>query len=317
MTGRFGEVDLNAEVRQLLRRTMIEINPDTVLLGESTNDAASDFQGDAWHGAMTYPNFTRPVWGWLSEPTHRPYIDARASRDRPLVLRAADRRHPALHRRAVRRGRDAIHRRLPVAVRLGNMHPLDTHDTARFATHAAPGAMPLAVGLSMTLPGLPVVFAGDEYGAVGVDGETSRTPMPWGTETEPELAERLALYRELIGLRRAHAVLATGGLRWLHADDQTVVFIRESADESVLVLASTGDVDVELPAAAVPGAGSAVASVWRRSARHRNGWRRPALRRRPRLRRLGASGRRRALRPSRPRGCSPRPRPGAPTCRSS
>ena len=55
MTGRLGDVDLNAEVRQLLRETMIEINPETILLGESTNDAASDLQGDGWHGAMTYP----------------------------------------------------------------------------------------------------------------------------------------------------------------------------------------------------------------------------------------------------------------------
>src|SRR5690606_23127844 len=55
MTGRLGEVDLNAEVRSLLRETVLRINPDAILLGESTNDAASDLQGDGWHGAMTYP----------------------------------------------------------------------------------------------------------------------------------------------------------------------------------------------------------------------------------------------------------------------
>ena len=54
MTGRHGTDDLNAEVRQTLRQTMIDVNPDTMLLAESTNDAAGDFQGDAWHGAMTY-----------------------------------------------------------------------------------------------------------------------------------------------------------------------------------------------------------------------------------------------------------------------
>ena len=67
MTGRYLDQDLNAEVRQIIRRTMIDVNPDTLLLGESTNDASSDFQGDAWHGAMTYANFTRPIWGWLSK----------------------------------------------------------------------------------------------------------------------------------------------------------------------------------------------------------------------------------------------------------
>src|SRR5690606_15669200 len=59
MTGRYRDEDLNGEVRRAIRRTMIEVNPDTLLVGESTNDASfSDFEGDAWHGAMTYANFT-------------------------------------------------------------------------------------------------------------------------------------------------------------------------------------------------------------------------------------------------------------------
>ena len=61
MTGRYLDQDFNAEVRQIIRKTMIDINPETLLLGESTNDGASDFQGDGWHGAMTYTNFTRPI----------------------------------------------------------------------------------------------------------------------------------------------------------------------------------------------------------------------------------------------------------------
>src|SRR5690606_2924418 len=103
----------------------------------------------------------------------------------------------------------------------------------------------------------PVVFAGDEFGLTGADGEASRTPMPWARQDEPELAERLALYRELIGLRRAHLVLGTGGMRWLHVDDETVVFVRESAEESVLVRATRGGADAELAPGALPGAASA------------------------------------------------------------
>lgn len=258
MTGRLGDVDLNADVRRLLRETMIEINPDTILLGESTNDAASDLQGDGWHGAMTYPSFTRPLWGWLSEPTGTPYLTSEgAELTEPWFFGQPI---GGIPRYTAREYADASVRftaGIPWRVRLGNMQPLDTHDTARFATNAAPGTIPVAVGLSMTMPGLPVVFAGDEYGMVGADGEASRTPMPWGTESEAETAERLALYRDLIALRRTHPVLGTGGLRWLHVDDETVVFARESADETVVVLASRGDVDIELPTGALPGAGAA------------------------------------------------------------
>jgi alpha-glucosidase len=118
------------------------------------------------------------------------------------------------------------------------MNALDTHDTPRFATHARPGALPVALGLAVSLPGIPVVWAGDEFGLTGVDGEASRTPMPWGSETSPEVAPVLETYRSLLRLRREHPVLATGGIRWLAVGDDAVAFVRESAEESVLVFAA-------------------------------------------------------------------------------
>ncbi|GAB3189352.1 glycoside hydrolase family 13 protein [Nesterenkonia suensis] len=254
MTGRLRDVDLNAEVRQILRRTMETVNPDTVLLAESTNDATEDLQGDAWHGAMTYPAFTRPLWSWLSEPAGEPWTTAEGEqRTEPWFfgqpLGGIPRATAAEFAQAVNRFSAGI----PWRIRLGNMQPLNTHDTARFATHAAEGAMPLALGLAMTLPGVPVLFAGDEFGLTGADGELSRAPMPWGTESDPEVAERLALCRELVGLRRGHEVLARGGMRWIHTDDDAVVFVRESAAESLLVLATMAERELDLPAAIVPG----------------------------------------------------------------
>ena len=258
MTGRLGDVDLNAEVRQLLRNTMIEVNPETVLLGESTNDAASDLQGDGWHGAMTYPSFTRPLWAWLCEPNGEPYLNAQGEElTEPWFFGQPVGGIPKYTAAAFVGAATRFTASIPWRVRLGNMQPLDTHDTARFATNAGPGTIPLAVGLSMTMPGLPVVFAGDESGLVGIDGEASRTPMPWGTEGEPDVAARLALYRELVRLRRDHPVLATGGMRWVHVDDEVIAFVRESEAESVLVVASRGDIDLEIAALAVPGAAEA------------------------------------------------------------
>lgn len=245
-------------MRQLLRETVRAINPDAIVLGESTNDAASDLQGDGWDGAMTYPAFTRPVWGWLSEPTGAPYL----TYDGEQVTEPWFFTQPVggIPRYTAREFADAVTRftaGIPWRVRLGSMQPLDTHDTARFATNAAPGALPVAVGLSMTLPGLPVIFAGDEFGLIGADGESSRTPMPWSRQDEPELAAVFEMYRSLVGLRRSHEVLATGGMRWLHIDDETVVFIREGAEQSVLVLATRGGADVELEPGLVAGAADA------------------------------------------------------------
>ncbi|WP_294181952.1 glycoside hydrolase family 13 protein [uncultured Schumannella sp.] len=235
MTGRLGVVDLNAEVRQTLRRTMREINPDTVLLAESTNDATDDFTGDAWHGAMTYADFTRPLWGWLASP---------AEPDEELWFFGVPvTRIPAVTGTELVAQHERFVAGIPWRVRLGTMHALDTHDTARFLTHASPDALAVAVGLSVTLPGIPTVWMGDEFGLLGEDGEASRTPMPWG-RTGDAAEGTFALYRELLALRRAHPVLGTSGLRWLHVSDDALLFVRESAEECVFVLAARGAAEV-------------------------------------------------------------------------
>ncbi len=241
MTGRYLEQDLNQEVRRIIRGTMVEANPDTVLLGESTNDAASDFSGDAWHGAMTYANFTRPVWGWLSEP----------GRPAPGGIGMALGTIPSYSGEEVFAAHVRFTAAFPWRVRLRNMNALDTHDTPRFLTHARTGTVPVAFGLAATLPGIPVVFAGDEFGLIGIDGEHSRTPIPWDAVAESE--DSIALYSELIHLRTAHAALNGGGIRWLHAGADVLVFVRESAEECVLVVAARADFEVTLPPSAVAG----------------------------------------------------------------
>ena len=245
MTGRYLSDDLNAEVRQIVRQTMIDVNADTILLGESTNDATSDFQGDGWHGAMTYANFTRPVWGWLSTP------GGHGSRQPTWFFGLPYGRIPQYTGRELLDAHLKFAAGLPWRVRLHTMNALDTHDTARFANRAMDGAVPVAVGMSMTLPGIPVVFMGDELGATGDDGEHSRTTMPWDTLDEHDA--RITLYSELIHLRTSHVALTEGGIRWLHADDDLLVYIREHADESVLVAATRAGFDLTLPRHAVAG----------------------------------------------------------------
>ena len=257
MTGRLGAEDLNAEVRRTLRRTMIDVQPETLLLAESTNDAATDLQGDAWHGGMTYPAFTRGVWAWLGDPRRIPHrgFDGSVSDDMWFFgLPTGMPRYTAAQFVAQW---ERFTSQIPWRVQRGTMTALDTHDTARFATYASPGAVAVAVGLSMTLPGIPVVYAGDEFGLEGVDGEMSRTPLPWDQIGEPAVAARIALYRELIALRRAHPALRTGGLRWVHVGETGVAFVRESAEECVLVVAARGGLDTTVEAPLVIGADAA------------------------------------------------------------
>jgi alpha-glucosidase len=79
--------------------------------------------------------------------------------------------------------------------------------------------------------------------------------MPW--DRFDEAGDRIDLYATLIGLRRTHSALTGGGMRWLHVDDDVLVYVREDAFESILIVAARADFDVVLDADAIAGVPSA------------------------------------------------------------
>ena len=90
-----------------------------------------------------------------------------------------------------------------------------------------------------TFPGVPMVFAGDEIGLTGIDGDGARRPMPWrNDEWDTDVLDG---YRALGALRQSSRALRHGGLRWVHADDDVLVYLRESTDERLLVQVSRAD----------------------------------------------------------------------------
>ncbi len=91
----------------------------------------------------------------------------------------------------------------------------------------------VAAGLLMTMPGIPMVTYGDEIGMLGDFGEDGRRPMPWD---ESHWDTRLlGVYRDLIAARRSSPALRHGGLRWVHADEDALVFLRQTPEETALV----------------------------------------------------------------------------------
>jgi alpha-glucosidase len=99
----------------------------------------------------------------------------------------------------------------------------------------------VAATLLLTYPGTPVVFAGDEVGLTGLNGEHGRATMPWddagttGAGSGRWDAATFDLYRALIAVRRRSEALRHGGLRWVHVDDDALVYLRETPGERVLV----------------------------------------------------------------------------------
>jgi alpha-glucosidase len=220
MTGRTGATDVNAEVAPTLREVL---NDDSVLVAEHFHDFRPDSRG--WHGAMNYAGFSKPVWMWLRGDAEIPYLGL------PGLMPRLSGTASVATMRAFRAG-------VPWEFALHSWAILDSHDTPRFRTMAGSRERQLVgVGLQMTTPGVPMVFAGDELGLEGEWGEDARRTMPWGRR-EVWDEELLKSYRRLIELRRSSAALARGGIRYAFVDDDVIAYLRETTDERLLCLAS-------------------------------------------------------------------------------
>ncbi|MBM2623688.1 glycoside hydrolase family 13 protein [Actinoplanes sp. LDG1-06] len=224
MTARHGADDWNHEVAALLRRALRDARPDGLLIAEHGHDATGDLDRDGWHGTMNYAGFTRPVWCWLRAETVP--FDGFLGNPEELPVRDAG---------ALVATMSAFASQMSWRSWEASWSLLGSHDTARIRTVVGDAERQhVAAGLLFTLPGTPMVFAGDEIGLTGGGNESARVPMPWD---RPWDTVTLSRYRELIALRKSSPALRRGGLRWVHADGDTLVFLRESAAQSVLVLA--------------------------------------------------------------------------------
>lgn len=229
MTGRIRDEDMYLEVAQVIRQTMVDENPDTMMLGEYTGDAAYEVQGDGWQGAMTYSNFTKPIWRW--------FHNKQAKGDPGFMMWDGD--YVSGGSELVRSYQQFI-AGFPWHVRLHNMNPLDTHDIPRFKSFAIKGAQSVAAAMQFTFPGIPVIWAGDEFGLDGFNGEKSRTPLPWNNERTHD-SSMLPVYQQLTRLRKENSALNDGSMRFVYASEEAIVYVRENAKQAVLVCVTRKD----------------------------------------------------------------------------
>ena len=259
MTGRLGADDLTHEVARSVRRTLTGARADAWLLAEHGHDASLDLRGDGWHGTMDYAGFTRPLWSWLNGGSPAGPGEAHGLQflGLPVAL-------PVTTGWASVATMRQVHAAMPWAAWVASTSHLDTHDTPRLRTVVGGGidgwvdvagrgrGRHLAgLALQMTMPGVPSVFMGDELGLTGLDGEHSRTPFPWDRRGEWDGATFDA-YRRWTRLRHDCVALRRGGLRWVHAGDDSITFLREHPEQRVLVHVARADhPPVRLPLAAL------------------------------------------------------------------
>jgi alpha-glucosidase len=241
MTARLGTIDLNHMVATTTRATMAEANPESLLLAEHSHDASDDLLGDGWHGIMDYAGFSRPLWQWLKR---REPVRFDPGPFTPFPSFGATSMVAAMRTFAAAR---------PWRATAHSLTLVGSHDVPRIATFldGNEGLITVAFGLLASMPGIPMLWAGDEIGQEGVNGEDGRRPFPWHDRSRWD-ENRLATNRALFAARAESVALRHGGLRWLAVSDEAVTFLREAQGESVLVHAARADhAPVRLPGGVV------------------------------------------------------------------
>jgi len=140
------------------------------------------------------------------------------------------------------------------------------HDVTRIATQVGGHDAVAATALLMTMPGMPCVYYGDEFGLVGLKEERiggddairpalPDSPAVWSQETEPEAevspSEMLRQHQLLLGLRRRHPWLQTAELTIVEQKQKRLTYRVSARQDSNVSRETPGQLKVTLDTSAV------------------------------------------------------------------
>jgi glycosidase len=220
-----------------IKQRLAKKNPNAILYGEVWEDASNKiaygkrkkyFHGKELDGVMNYP-LREAIISYL--------------RDGDIT-----KMHDYI---------DEVMPNMPRRVLHVQMNLIGTHDTVRAITALAGalddghtnaelfemklseselklGIMRLkqAMAILTIMPGLPMIYYGDEAGMQGYSDPFNRLPYPWGREN----SELLSFYRSIDIWRRKRSALRCGAFRALSLDRDVLVFERRDENERILLI---------------------------------------------------------------------------------
>ena len=199
---------------------MKEINKEIILLGDTWDDASNKvsyskrrkyLQGKEVQAVTNYPlrecliNFTKG------------YITSNRFKQRIMSL----------------------YENYPRESFYGNINVIGTNDTERILTVLDGNVelLKLLVVIQFTLPGVPLVYYGDEAGVQGGKEPDNRKSYPWGKEDK----ELINFYNKIASIRNSENGLKKGDLNIHETDLDVFVFERNYENEKIIVLVNVSN----------------------------------------------------------------------------
>ncbi len=144
------------------------------------------------------------------------------------------------------------------------LHLNDNHDRNRADVVFGERVALATSVLDFTLDGIPFLYNGEEIGDTTAPHQQAHYPIRWelylpsaqphsGLATQQR--SKLRFYTQLFEMRKQHAALTSGELKWVNNNnpDGVVSFVRKNGDEEILVVINLSNriskVEVDVPAA--------------------------------------------------------------------
>ena len=193
------------------RRAIKAVKKDMLIIGEIWHYAGDFLEGDEWDTVMNYPFYLN-------------LIDLLA--DEKISV------SQLVQNLGYLKGR--LHKKCyPLMWNL-----IDSHDTARFLHLCKDNKKKqhLAAAFQLLLPGMPMIYYGDEYGMPGANDPDCRRGMYWDEEYQDK--EMFEWYKRLLQVRKAHTCIVEGELAEAitRDEDETIVLIRKNGEETIALI---------------------------------------------------------------------------------
>ncbi len=192
------------------RRAVKAVKKDALIIGEIWHYAGDFLEGDEWDTVMNYPFYLNLIDLLADEKI-----------DVSRFIQNLGYMKGRLNKKCY-----------PLMWNL-----IDSHDTARFL-HLCNNKQKqhLAAAFQLLMPGMPMIYYGDELAMPGANDPDCRRGMYWDEEYRDN--EMLEWYKRLIQVRRTHACIVEGELAETitRDEDGTIVLIRKNTEETVALI---------------------------------------------------------------------------------
>lgn len=209
---------------EMIKERMLEINEESVLIGEVWEDASNK---------VSYSDRREYLFGKeLDSITNYPF------RDIVIAFILGNISSDLFIKELM-----SLLENYPSENFYSSMNLLGNHDTERIFSKLNENIklLKLAVVIQMTIPGVPLIYYGDEVGLLGGRDPENRRPYPWNKKND----ELLNWYKLLASIRNNEISLKKGSFNPKVFSEKILAYEREYKEEKILVLINPSNRDVK------------------------------------------------------------------------